>query len=461
MSKTVKSSVGLGGGRFKPYLSYKDSGVEWLGEIPAYWDVRRLKDYGKLLGGSGFPHEHQGIEGEELPFYKVGDLVHAPDGKTLGMPPHSISRRTALELRARVIPQCSIVYAKIGAALYLNRRRITPTQCCIDNNMTAYAPHQTKATSGWSFYWMTNLDFGALANPGAVPSLSEGYQSTLPLLVPPIAEQEYISGFLDWETAKIDALIAKKERLIELLQEKRTGLITQMVTKGLDPNVPMKDSGVEWLGEIPAHWDILQLRRAVNHFVDYRGATPTKTSHGVPLVTAGNVKNESIDFSLIEEFISEEDYDYWMVRGLPERGDVVVTTEAPLGESAQIIDTRVALAQRIILLKANKQKVTNDYLKYHFAAMSGKAELMTRATGSTALGIKASRLKQSLITVPPLDEQIEIADFIRSQNSQIYSIIDKIRGAIELVKEYRTALISAAVTGKINVRKLFNNGGKI
>jgi len=124
---------------------------------------------------------------------------------------------------------------------------------------------------------------------------------------PPVEEQHAIAAFLDRKTAEMDALIVNKERLIELLQEKRTALITRAVTKGLDPNVPMKDSGVEWLGRIPGNWQVLPLRRVIRSFVDYRGATPEKVRIGVPLITARNIKDGMIDFDSSSEFISEED----------------------------------------------------------------------------------------------------------------------------------------------------------
>ena len=154
---------------------------------------------------------------------------------------------------------------------------------------------------------------------------------------------------------------------------------------------------------------------------------------------------------LSSEFIREEDYDEWMVRGLPEVGDVVLTTEAPLGESAQITGTRIALAQRIILFKANRVRITNDYLKYHFASHSGIGELWSRATGSTAIGIKASHLKQIFVTVPPLNEQEAITGHIDGETAKLDALIAKVQEGIEKLKDYRTALISAAVTGKIDV----------
>jgi len=219
---------------WKPYPAYKPSGVEWLGDVPEGWEVRRLKDCGTLISGTGFSHEYQGIEGAELPFYKVGDLAGAEDGRTMRGSPNTITRETATELRARIIPKGAVIYAKVGAALMLNRRRVTSRPCCIDNNMTAYVLRALALSSDWAFYWTGILDFAEYANPGAVPSISEGYQSTLPILLPPPAEQHAIADFLDRETGKIDRLAAKVEEAIERLQEYRAALITAAVTGKID-----------------------------------------------------------------------------------------------------------------------------------------------------------------------------------------------------------------------------------
>ena len=218
----------------KPHRKLKPTGLEWLGEVPEHWDVKRLKDAGRLLAGSGFPHDFQGAEGEALQFYKVGDLVASSDGRLMGVSPNTVSFETAEELRARVIPAGSVVYAKIGAALLLNRRRITSIQCCIDNNMTAYVPRTHIVLSAWAFYCTLILDFGKFANPGAIPSLSESDQAVLPILLPSKVEQRAIVAYLDRETRKIDSLVAKIETAIERLQEYRTALITAAVTGKID-----------------------------------------------------------------------------------------------------------------------------------------------------------------------------------------------------------------------------------
>lgn len=217
-----------------PTAPMKESGVAWLGQVPQHWEVKRLKDVGTLVGGAGFPHDEQGREGEELPFYKVADLGRAEGGRTMGDAESTISRETASALRARIIPASSIVYAKIGAALLLNRRRITTRPCCIDNNMTAFTPALERLSTLWAWYWLSIIDFGQVANPGAVPSFSEGDQAILPIALPDLDEQRAITAFLDRECSKLDTLTAESERAIALLKERRAALISAAVTGRID-----------------------------------------------------------------------------------------------------------------------------------------------------------------------------------------------------------------------------------
>lgn len=217
-----------------PDVPHRDSRVPWLGDIPAHWDMGRLKDFGALVAGAGFPHEYQGVRGEDLPFYKVGDLAASQDGRHMGQAPNTVSFETAATLRAQVVPEGAIVYAKIGAALLLNRRRVVTFPCLVDNNMTAYVPNGEALSSDWAFYWTIILDFGVLANPGAVPSLSEGDQAQLPILVPPIAEQRAIAAYLDRETARLDAMAMQIEETVNLLKERRAALIEAAVTGQID-----------------------------------------------------------------------------------------------------------------------------------------------------------------------------------------------------------------------------------
>jgi type I restriction enzyme S subunit len=160
--------------KFKPYPAYKDSGVEWLEEIPTHWNVVPLKRLGELQAGAGFPEEEQGITDEVLPFFKVGDLAQSDDGKHLISAPNTVSPATAKRLRAFVFAERTIVFAKVGAALLLNRRRILTRPSCIDNNMMGFTLRTCEV--GWAFYWLAGLDFGELANPEQFPqSMKDKY----------------------------------------------------------------------------------------------------------------------------------------------------------------------------------------------------------------------------------------------------------------------------------------------
>ena len=439
--------------RFRPYPEYRDSGLEWLGEIPAQWEASRLRFVVETGVTKG---EVSNLDPKTEVSFVPMEAVHEYGGLKLD------SRKPLSEVVEgyTYFRNGDVIVAKITPC-FENGKGALANGLCSDIGFGTTELHVLRPSFHVDARFLLYLTFSyhfrrigtaSMYGAGGQKRISDDFVRNFRHPVPSLSEQCAIAEFLDRETAKIDGLVARKERLIELLQEKRTALITRAVTRGLDPNVPMKDSGVEWLGEIPAHWEVCRLRRVVSKFVDYRGKTPEKSPSGARLVTAKNVKNLSIDFSLSEEFIPEDLYPQWMVRGRPERGDVLITTEAPLGETAQILDAGIALAQRIILLKVNTTRITNDYLKYHFAADPGRMELCTRATGSTALGIKASHLKASLVAVPPVCEQEQISRTVDSGTAGVDLLIAKVRQAIDHLKEFRTALISAAVTGKIDVR---------
>jgi type I restriction enzyme S subunit len=269
-----------------------------------------------------------------------------------------------------------------------------------------------------------------------------------PLPLPPLETQQRIARFLDEKTARIDALIAKKRALLERLAEKRQALITRAVTKGLNPDASMKPSGIDWLGEIPAHWSVRGLTKCTTR-VDYRGATPEKASAGIFLVTAKNIKNGRIDYEISQEYVPEDVYEQAMRRGLPKLGEVLFTTEAPLGEIAQVDREDIALAQRVIKFTTSTPELENDYLAYWMMSTPFQAQIQSRATGSTALGLKASKIVDLPCLLPLKDEQVEIVARIGRGLTQIDKIEAAIRKSLEFKIEYRSALITAAVTGKI------------
>jgi type I restriction enzyme S subunit len=213
-----------------PNVRIKDSGMEWIGKVPEHWNVTRLKHLGTLKGGAGFPLHLQGQNGNELPFYKVSDLAKSINGVNLGQTDNTITYEQAKALGATVFPAGTLAWAKLGAALFRNRRRITLRPCCLDNNMTGFTVNHAIASELCCYYLMSILDFSLHARPGAVPSFSEGDQGELTVPRPPHTEQELIATVICDRAARIDTLIAKVQRSIDLLKERRSAFITAAVT---------------------------------------------------------------------------------------------------------------------------------------------------------------------------------------------------------------------------------------
>ena len=275
--------------------------------------------------------------------------------------------------------------------------------------------------------------------------------SRLPLLIPPLNEQQRIADYLDAQCARIDETMELVRQSKEKLRAYKLSLITEAVTKGLDPDVPMKDSGIPWIGEIPAGWEVVPLKKQLDSIVDYRGKTPEKTEFGIFLVTAKNIKNGKIDYSLSQEYVSEKDYLSIMRRGLPKKGDLLFTTEAPLGEVALVDKENIALAQRVIKFRVKNNILYNIFLKYWIISSGFQFFLQSLSTGSTAEGIKASKIFMLPLVLPPLPEQQRIAAYLDEKCARIDTLLAEKDELLDKLAEYKKSLIFECVTGKREV----------
>lgn len=274
-----------------------------------------------------------------------------------------------------------------------------------------------------------------------------------PLLITDLATQARIANFLDDKTARIDALIAEKELLIERLRELRYSTVSWAVCGGLHQNQGTTATENPLLPVLPTGWSIGGLTKYIGPVVDYRGKTPEKVEEGILLVTAKNIRDGFLDYEASAEFVRTEEYEEIMRRGKPQLGDVLFTTEAPLGAVANIDRENIALAQRVVKFRGLTNVVNNYYLKYWLMSDTVQSTLKTLATGSTAEGIKASKLGQIPLAVPPLAEQVEIVEFLDGRRAAIDDATQHVVAHIDRLREYRSSLISAAVTGQIDVSK--------
>jgi type I restriction enzyme S subunit len=439
---------------FPRYPRYKDSGVEWLGEVPEHWNPVPIKHLGKLKGGAGFPHDEQGLEGEELPFHKVNALARAVEG-VIHSSQNTISRGTAERLGAYVFPPGTIVFAKVGAALLLGRLCRLSTDACIDNNMMGLVVDESGFDLRYVQSAMSMVRFDLIANPGAVPSLNEAQIGDFRLALPPLEEQRLIAHFLNRETAKIDALIAEQQRLIELLREKRQAVISHAVTCGLDPDAPLKPSGVEWLGDVPAHFEVQRVK-SVSDFTTSgpRGWSERLGEEGAIFIQSGDLDDcLRIKFGSAKRVRVEDSAEAARTRLLA--GDVVVCiTGAKTGNVAvcDAIPEEAYVNQHLCLIRPTKD-VNPEFLGYLLKSDIGQTHFSLSQYGLKQ-GLSLEDVRDAPVVLPPVAEQIMILAQIESHLAETDALITTAERAITLLQERRTALISAAVTGKIDVRGL-------
>lgn len=279
---------------------------------------------------------------------------------------------------------------------------------------------------------------------------SESYLNEVAWL-PPKPDQERIANFLDEQTARIDALIAEKERLVKRLSELRYSTISWAVTGGLHLNKGTCKTGHPFIPELPSGWQLGGLTKYIGPVVDYRGKTPEKVEEGVLLVTARNIRDGLLDYRASAEYVRDDAYEEIMRRGRPEVGDVLFTTEAPLGQVANVDRTDIALAQRVVKFRGLTGVLNNYFLKYWLMGDAVQSTLTTLATGSTAEGIKASKLGQIPVAVPSIDEQAEIVAFLDERRGVFDAVSNHAQEHIDRLREYRSSLISAAVTGQLDL----------
>jgi type I restriction enzyme S subunit len=292
------------------------------------------------------------------------------------------------------------------------------------------------------------------------PAINESEMAKYELAVPPLAEQRAIAAFLGRETARIDALVAKKERLIALLQEKRTALITRAVTKGLHPSAPMKDSGVEWLGEIPAHWRCLALARATVTRCDGPFGSGLKSEHyssqGVRVIRLQNIgwaEFLNSDQAYIDEVYARQLGDHSVV---PE--DLLI---AGLGDEGHPVGRACAAPANIepAMVKADcfrfrldRRRLDSQFAAYQLSA-TASATAGSLSTGATRSRLNLTTMAARKVALPPLEEQGAIVELLARDREKFLALVRQVRGAIDRLRELRIALISAAVTGKIDVRE--------
>ncbi len=425
--------------KWQPYPTYKDSGVEWLGAIPEHWEVKKLKYISYLTMGQSPSSDDYNHEGYGSPFLQ-GNAEFGnrnPEAKIFCATVNKYAEKGDILISVR---------APVGALNEADRRY------GIGRGLCSIRPRDIIIREfAWYLIQVVKVELNFLSTGSTYEAVALTDVSNLSCLLPPLPEQQKIAEFLDQETGKIDKLITKKERLIELLKEKRTALISHAVTKGLNPDVPMKDSGVEWLGEIPEHWKVLLLKRIAN--IRYGlGQPPPEILYGTPLIRATNVKSGRI---------FQKDMIYIDPKQVPESRNavlaageiIVVRSGAYTGDSALTPEEYHGSIAGYDMVTTVKEG-SNQFIAWQLLSSEVRyIQFAFHQLRAAQPHLNAEELRGTIITFPPLPEQQKIAQFLDRETSKIDNLITKTRTSIDHLKEYRTALISAAVTGKIDVRE--------
>ena len=421
----------------------KDSGIEWIGEIPEGWEI---KYFVQLF--SQVKNKNIGLREKNLLSLSYGKIKQKSIETVGGLLPDNFEGYNIIDRNDIVLRLTDLQNDQHSLRVGLSHERgiITSAYCSIrvrgaeSPNYLYYYLHTFDIAKG--FYGMGS---------GVRQGLNWDGLKYIKTLLPPQHEQDRISVFLNQKTLEIDSMLSKTISSIEEYKKLKQAVITQAVTKGVRGEREMKDSGVEWIGRIPSEWYVAPFTKCLESTIDYRGKTPEKVSDGTFLVTAKNIKDGKLNYSASKEYVRTEQYEDIMHRGKPEIGDVLFTTEAPLGEVCNVDRTDFALAQRIIKFRGIVGLVNNYYMKYWIMSSFFQNNLRTFATGSTAQGIKASKLGQLKLILPTLEEQQEIADYLDAKCAEIDKLIAKKEQLVKELESYKRSLIYEVVTGKREV----------
>ena len=408
------------------YPEYKDSGMEWIGEIPKHWRTATIKHLTINLDGRRIPlsGEVRADQKQIYPYYGANGVIDYVEGY--------------------IFEGEHILIGEDGAPFFDKTREVsllTSGRFWVNNHCHILKNIGT-SEARFIVQCLNSVDYFEYITGSTRDKLTQADLNRIKIPIPSYQEQTQIATFLDRKTGQIDELIRIKARLIELLQEKRTVLINQVVTKGLDPNVEMKPSGVEWIGQIPVHSEVKRLK----YIADLNmGQSPPSEEYnsdqlGTPFLQ-GNA-----EFGLHQP--TPKIY-CPTAKKHASPGDILLSVRAPVG-ALNIADQAYGIGRGLCAIRPRTNQLERHYAKYLLEVV--RTELYVVATGTTYDAVTVNDISNITCVVPPLPEQVQIAAFLDHKTQQIDELLSAEQRKIELLKEYRQSLISEAVTGKIDVR---------
>jgi type I restriction enzyme S subunit len=423
--------------------------VEWLGEVPEHWEWSRSDS---RVRTSRELVEASELNGLEVYHYSI------PAVQALGQ--GQLEDGGTIESSKFLVKEAQVLFAKLNprkGTTCIARPKGPLTVC--SGEFVPLIPHGMDLTF---LHYLVQSEQYRTRLEAMVTSVTRSHQRVLPSDVvrfwwpfPSLNEQAIIASFLDRETAKIDELVAEQQRLMELLKEKRQAVISHAVTKGLNPDAPMKPSGVEWLGEVPAHWEVRRLSSLSTKITNgYVGPTrDILVDDGVRYLQSLHIKGNAIRFD-IPYFVTEE-WSRFHAKSVLETGDVLIVQTGDIGQSAAVPEEFAGCnCHALIVVAPVRDTVDGPWISWVLNSDYGAHTLRSIQTGALHPHLNCGDVKDVFIPLPPLKEQREIVSRLAEQLGAFNVLVDEAESAISLLTERRSALISAAVTGQIDVRHL-------
>ncbi|CAK0771414.1 type I restriction enzyme, S subunit [uncultured Gammaproteobacteria bacterium] len=432
-----------------PYPAMKDSGVPWLGEVPEHWNVKRNKV---------FMHEVN-IRSQD----GLGDLLSVSQytGVT--------RRRDRLSDEGRLLTNAAslVGYKKVQSGdLVINimlawngSLGVSHIEGIVSPAYCVFRIRDADAIPGFIHYLFRTPVFTGLfktVSIGVVDSRLRLYPDIffrLSSSLPPFPEQSAIIRFLDHADRRIRRYVRAKRKLIRLLEEQKRAIIHQAVTRGLDPSVRLKPSGVEWLGDVPEHWELRRAKQVCTAIVDCKNRTPDAVENGgYTVVRTTNIRNGK--FNLLGSYPTDRrNYEIWTQRGAPRSGDVFFTREAPAGEACLVPDQdNLCMGQRMMYFRPDTDVLDPRFLLLSIYGPTVKTYIQNACNGSTVGHLRLGQVTALPLLWCPLSEQKAIVDYVEEASKPINTTINRAEREIDLLNEYRTRLIADVVTGKLDVR---------
>jgi len=434
----------------KPYPAYKPSGVPWLGDIPAHWDVRRLRLMANIL-------DIKLLEKPLESIYLGLENIESKTGKLLiDVPVEHV------ESSVNVFRPGNILFGKLRP--YLAKVAHPDFDGVCTTEILVIDP-KSGLINRFLFYIVLSDGFiksvDAMTYGTRMPRANKDQIGNMVITLPPLAEQQAIAAYLDGETARLDALADRYRRLLALLDEKRRALITHAVTRGLNPTAPLKDSGIEWLGRIPEAWKIAKIK----HIVDNTNGSIRPGPFGSQLLSSemesGDIKvynQRSVinhDVSVGENFITEQKFRELRTFEVSV-GDILITSRGTIGKCLIVPENaqRGIIHPCLIRIRLDISKILREYFSYVFQESSViQDQLFYQSNATTIEVIYSDNIKRAVLALPPITEQRNIVEYLDRETARLDDLKAKIETLLARLGEYRAALISAAVTGKMDVHR--------